>query len=292
MSDCRTLSRDFLREFLEMYRELPCLWHVKPKAYLDKNKKNDAYKMLVKKLQVVQPNATKAFVITKINSLRGGFRREHKKVLKFMYLHRGTMTFFCFFETRTNLESRLRTSLSSDDEDNNVVADESNEPEEEGDSVAENERQTNDESHLDVDLLSPPSTSTSDSTRPSSVLPNKAMHHSSAKRRFKKRNSTSVVDKADQILNVVSAKLNDPGDDEFSIVGKNVAANLRKLPAKTKFYMDWIYNDLLFQAELGKISENTKIITEIIQPTGCSNTCNHHDLNQLATNNLTYQNSQ
>ncbi|KAJ8969667.1 hypothetical protein NQ317_014739 [Molorchus minor] len=43
MSDCRTLSSEFLREFIELYKELP--------------------------------------FITKINSLRGGFRREHKKVV-------------------------------------------------------------------------------------------------------------------------------------------------------------------------------------------------------------------
>lgn len=84
MSDCRTMSRVFVREFIEMYRELPCLWQTKSKDYLDRNKKNEAYKVLVKKLQIIQPDATKNTVITKINSLRGGFRREHKKVLSSM----------------------------------------------------------------------------------------------------------------------------------------------------------------------------------------------------------------
>ncbi|CAH1998879.1 unnamed protein product [Acanthoscelides obtectus] len=81
MSDCRTMSRAFVQEFIGIYKELPCLWQTKSKEYLDRDKKNEAYKILVKKLQTIQPDATKNTVVTKINSLRGGFRREYKKVV-------------------------------------------------------------------------------------------------------------------------------------------------------------------------------------------------------------------
>lgn len=80
MSDLRNLTRDFLRHFIDLYRTHPCLWKTKSKDYLDKNKKNTASQILLEKLKVVQPEATKNTVIQKINSLRGGFKRDLKKV--------------------------------------------------------------------------------------------------------------------------------------------------------------------------------------------------------------------
>lgn len=42
--------------------------------------KNEAYEKLVRKLQEVEPNANKETVKSKVNTLRGSFRREFKKV--------------------------------------------------------------------------------------------------------------------------------------------------------------------------------------------------------------------
>lgn len=84
MTDARTISHEFLREFINMYKELPCLWQIKNREYLDKNKKTEAYNLLINKLRTIQPDATKATVINKINSLRGSFRREYKRVVDSM----------------------------------------------------------------------------------------------------------------------------------------------------------------------------------------------------------------
>ena len=80
MTDFKSMSREFVKEFIELYRVQPCLWQTKSKEYLDRNKKNEAYKSLIKKMQTIQPDANKNSVINKINTLRGGFRREYKKV--------------------------------------------------------------------------------------------------------------------------------------------------------------------------------------------------------------------
>ena len=81
MADLRSLSRDFLTEFIEIYKENPCLWQTKSKDYSNKQKKNAAYQKLIKKLDEVKINATKDNVVKKINSLRTCFRKEYRKVL-------------------------------------------------------------------------------------------------------------------------------------------------------------------------------------------------------------------
>jgi hypothetical protein len=68
MADLRTVSREFLTEFIHMYREYPCLWKVKSKEYSDRVKKNLAYEHLTTKLKENDPDANKEKVIKKINS--------------------------------------------------------------------------------------------------------------------------------------------------------------------------------------------------------------------------------
>lgn len=75
MSDLRSYSKDFIREFIELYQSFPCLWKTKCKEYMNRTKKYSAYETLLKK-----PKSTKKCVKAKINSMRGSFRREMKKI--------------------------------------------------------------------------------------------------------------------------------------------------------------------------------------------------------------------
>jgi hypothetical protein len=59
MSDLRQWSHEFFTEFVELYRSYPCLWQVKSKDYSNRDKKNEAYAVLVKKCQEVDRGATK-----------------------------------------------------------------------------------------------------------------------------------------------------------------------------------------------------------------------------------------
>lgn len=79
MGDLRLMSREFLSDFIELYRNHECLWKIKSKEYSDKNKKNAAYNILIEKLKEVDLAANKDMVIKKINSLRTCFRKELKK---------------------------------------------------------------------------------------------------------------------------------------------------------------------------------------------------------------------
>jgi len=80
MADLRTVSSDFLTEFIHMCREYPCFWKVKSKEYSDRVNRNLAYEHLTTKLKEIDPDASKEKVDKKINSVRSCFRKGLKKV--------------------------------------------------------------------------------------------------------------------------------------------------------------------------------------------------------------------
>lgn len=75
------LTVDFLREFIEAYRNHVALWKVGSKEYVDKALKKAGYDELINKCWEFNIAADREFVVRKINSLRGAFRKEHNKVL-------------------------------------------------------------------------------------------------------------------------------------------------------------------------------------------------------------------
>lgn len=42
-------DKQFWAEFIELYRQNECIWKIKSKDYLNKNKKHQAYEILAKK---------------------------------------------------------------------------------------------------------------------------------------------------------------------------------------------------------------------------------------------------
>lgn len=44
MSDIRTYPKQFIIEFIDLYKTLPCLWKIKCKDYSDRNKKTQHIK--------------------------------------------------------------------------------------------------------------------------------------------------------------------------------------------------------------------------------------------------------
>ncbi|XP_021701701.1 uncharacterized protein LOC5576860 isoform X2 [Aedes aegypti] len=73
-------SRVVLREFLELYKSLPCLWNMQCKEYANREMKTEAYKLMVQKLAELEPGAHRATVIRKINNMRSNYRKEKRKV--------------------------------------------------------------------------------------------------------------------------------------------------------------------------------------------------------------------
>lgn len=74
-------EKEFMVEFIELYKSFPCLWKVKSKEYSDRNAKSQAYEILIEKMQTVDSIANRETVVKKINSMRTTYRKELKKVL-------------------------------------------------------------------------------------------------------------------------------------------------------------------------------------------------------------------
>lgn len=74
-------EKQFLCEFIELYKSFPCLWKVKSKEYSDRNAKSRAYETLVEKMKELDQDADRNSVVKKINCLRTVYRKELRKVI-------------------------------------------------------------------------------------------------------------------------------------------------------------------------------------------------------------------
>ncbi|KAL1509993.1 hypothetical protein ABEB36_004653 [Hypothenemus hampei] len=80
MTDTRYLSEEFTKNFLDIYKSYPCLWKIKSKDYTNRNLKNAAYDKLVEYCKPIIPDVNRDYVVKKIQSFRGSFRKELQKV--------------------------------------------------------------------------------------------------------------------------------------------------------------------------------------------------------------------
>jgi len=82
MNDNNFSEKEFLLQFISVYRDMPMLWRVKLKEYMDKYKRINAIKKPTELLKVSRRNITEEDVQKKINILRTTFKRENNKVKK------------------------------------------------------------------------------------------------------------------------------------------------------------------------------------------------------------------
>ncbi|XP_074040986.1 uncharacterized protein [Leptinotarsa decemlineata] len=82
MADIRLWSKDLTSEFLDIYKANSSFWKVKSDEYKNKNLKDISYNKLIKFCHNNgMPHANRDFVVKKIQSLKGSFRKELKKVM-------------------------------------------------------------------------------------------------------------------------------------------------------------------------------------------------------------------
>lgn len=88
-------SKEFLTEFIEVYRQHTALWKIKSSEYVNKNLKKLGYAALIEVCKRYKMNASEDIVKKKIQSLRGTFRKEFSKVEKSIRSGKGTDDVYC-----------------------------------------------------------------------------------------------------------------------------------------------------------------------------------------------------
>ncbi|XP_014094634.2 uncharacterized protein [Bactrocera oleae] len=73
-------ERAFIIDCLKVYKSLPALWNAKSPEYRKKDKKNEAYEILIRKFREKYANINRKDVTKKINTLRTNFRKEVKRL--------------------------------------------------------------------------------------------------------------------------------------------------------------------------------------------------------------------
>ena len=73
-------SKDFLLEFIELFRQEECLWKVKSKDYYNRSTKDARYGTLIGKVQEVEPDATHDTAVKKSTIYAARLERNIKEL--------------------------------------------------------------------------------------------------------------------------------------------------------------------------------------------------------------------
>ncbi|XP_045462488.1 uncharacterized protein LOC123672444 isoform X1 [Harmonia axyridis] len=244
MSDLRCFSREFLYEFIDLYKQFPCLWQVKNRDYSDRHKKNAAYKKMIKKVREVDKKATREKVIKKINTIRGCFRREHNKVLSSLKSGSGTDNVYqpnlwyyklLLFVLEEPKPGKSESHLQNTDGD---------------DMLDDIENQESTETNTEEIILpdSPSSVQSFKRSEPSSI--------SQAPKRITISRNTPLgfyVDESRESLKKTVNTNNYRSDDQYDAFAKHISAQLRELPIRSFIILQGQIQDLINRERLAQL---------------------------------------
>ncbi|CAH1183896.1 unnamed protein product [Phaedon cochleariae] len=209
---------------------------------------------MVVKLQEVEPSATKKTVVKKLDSMRGCFRKEAKKVKASKTTGTGADDVYVphlwYYEHLLFLSDQeiARDSISNMTESTEKMQ-------------MSTSRQSQVDSDIDAD-------SSHDSTPADTAIEEVGDHTRPLPRTsFARRGAVPVTipntkkvkkTKHDDIMKQLEVELNKPEDDD-DIIGRNIANKLRRLPAEIKIVTEKLIMDVLYEAFLGNINKFTRI---------------------------------
>lgn len=210
-------EKEFIAEFIEVYRGLPALWDVKCKDYTNRAKKGKQYDVLIEKYREKYPDAEKQEVVKKVNSLRTNFRKELKRIRDADRSGAGaedvepTLWYFDemkFLVTQETLTASISTmDISQDVHDN----------EDRGD--ANETRAVDDESR-------------------------------------QKNRKRKAPDPTEELVKLASKRLQQPQDDS-DVVAAAWAVELRKMDPQQQLFAKKAINEILFEGQMGTLHRSS-----------------------------------
>ncbi|KAL1516305.1 hypothetical protein ABEB36_000224 [Hypothenemus hampei] len=272
MSDLRQCSHEFLSEFIKLYRSFPCLWQIKSKQYSDRDKKRQAYDILIQKYKEVDHAAKKETIIKKINSLRTVYRKELSKVNNSIRsgagdedIYKPTLWYFDLLSFLNDQEIPRKSTSTIDDETD----------------------------ASDIDIFEIPTTPISSVS--GHVLESSS---SSSKGSTRKRKPTPDDDKTIEVLTLVGKRIEslnsqNQANDPFDVFGTHVANKLRSINKAQNMFAQKLINDVLFDAEMEALNRNFKVIDVGVYGSHCNSTrVSYERSSNIPLNRYTYHQSE
>ncbi|XP_053668322.1 uncharacterized protein LOC128718727 [Anopheles marshallii] len=287
MADLRLFSREFIAEFIEMYKRFPCLWQVNSKEYTDRTKRKVAYDVLLTKYREVDKSATEDEVKKKLYGLRSSYRREMIKLKKSIKsgatlddVYKPTLWYFYLFDFLTDYDT-MKEPTSTLDDRQDESKEEQIQYDEEYDLIDSyhDDHAVTDEHHDDLDDVSSETDSdkdaeedpfngdtqsvyTSVSQRQSPAPSTSRSYVSHKKRRLLPPEedhvpieTTETTEQSNHSVAVQSVQ-----EDQFDVYGKLVAHKLRSFDKLQVTFSQRLINEILYEAEMGFLTRNCKVV--------------------------------
>ncbi|XP_076061488.1 uncharacterized protein LOC143037246 [Oratosquilla oratoria] len=243
---CSFVDRQYWTEFIQLYRNNECLWKIKNKDYMDKEKKNIAYEVLAEKLRERYEEATVDDVRKRINNMRSVFRKEMKKVnasMKSSARHEDVyVPQLWYYNLLLFLKDQeiAKSSVPSLDEEPHDFETSQTSPAADQDPPRRPDNDLGGISSLPRSRSPPPK---------------------------KPKRAPASPDMTESVLSLVGERLSSlRQEDEFDFVGKSVAAKLRRLPSNVEIVAEKLISDVLYEAQMGTLTPQARLVIE--RPTG------------------------
>uniref|UniRef100_A0A2A4JLJ7 MADF domain-containing protein n=1 Tax=Heliothis virescens TaxID=7102 RepID=A0A2A4JLJ7_HELVI len=237
-------SREWLEEFITMYRNEPCLWQIKSKAYRDQRERDKSYSKLVEKLKEIDKNADEEAVKKKINCIRTTYKKQLRRVEASIKsgderIYSPKLWYYPLLQFLHD-EDRPRTRRSDTEDDHSDYED----------PIDVIKQAPKAEIFIYPEEAGPESTSTL--KRRASTVP----ASNAAIREPKKRNLDSFnKSRTETVRDSLPAH-----NDRFDIFGANVAAKLRDLSKRQRIFAENLINETLFEAEMDNLTVTYRVM--------------------------------
>ncbi|XP_046977370.1 uncharacterized protein LOC124543255 [Vanessa cardui] len=208
-------------QIFEIYKEMPHLWDKKNKNYMNKEMRNDSFRILLEIYKDLDKEATVEVLKNLISNKRTSFYRELKKVKTGTQTGSGTEDLYIptlwYFDLLMFLEDTCEASRSSVD--------------------------------TLVDTID-------ESSRPDDASTRQEETQSQPK---KKNRKSSLNTKQNELLDTANQLLNQK-DDKWDIIGKSIAIQMKDIDDDQLTVVNKIISDAIFYAKHKKLSMNSHIV--------------------------------
>ncbi|KAF5274918.1 hypothetical protein FQA39_LY18696 [Lamprigera yunnana] len=214
-------ERKFISECIEVYHSLPALWNIKSKDYSNRIKKNEQYNNLLRKYREYYPDADKAQLVKKFNSLRTNFRKELKRMKDSEKSGAGS-------------DDIIEPTLWYFEEMNFLVGQEEPSTSQSTIQIQDDDTQGGEDDIDDVEIREPINISTINVTQ--------------EKRR--------KVDESAKLISLAQKHLQE-SQTEFDKIASAWAVDLQKMKPQQQLFAKKAINDILFEGQMGSLHRDS-----------------------------------